>query len=222
MTHRDDAGNVQVDFVWGNLPMQPDDDRDTNLDPALDNHVIATTGYSNFPGYIPNYAGDDDTGLEFVVPNVLRKSLNEADALITAAGGQMYAVNHNLTISYLESTGTTLRVTAYDTEYANWANTSGAALVGLRVGDEVNFSVNYDSDPLSLPSNSVVTNVNNDGNSSWFEIKTPTDLGLDGAADGTVYAGNNIVDVVTVVRPNTGPGTIQDEGRNINVRYIGD
>lgn len=27
MTHRDDAGNVQVDFVWGNLPLQPNDDR---------------------------------------------------------------------------------------------------------------------------------------------------------------------------------------------------
>ena len=222
MTHRDDAGNVQVDFVWGNLPMQPDDDRETNLDAALDNHVIATTGYSNFPGYIPDYSGDGDTDLEFVVPDVLRKSLDNADALITAAGGQMYAVSHNLTISYLESTGTTLRATAYDTEYANWSNTSDAALIGLRVGDQVSFSVDYDSSPLSLPSNSVVTKINNDGDVSWFEVKTPTDLALDGAAIGTVYAGANIVNVVTVVRPNTGPGSIQNEGRNINVRYIGD
>lgn len=71
MTVRDSGGNVAVDFVWGNLPLQPDDDRgEATLDAALDNHVIATTGYSNFPGFIPNYSGDGDTGLETVIPNL--------------------------------------------------------------------------------------------------------------------------------------------------------
>lgn len=48
----DDLGNVQVDFVWGNLPLQPDDQRGLNtLDPALDNHEIATEGYNGYPGF---------------------------------------------------------------------------------------------------------------------------------------------------------------------------
>lgn len=91
MTVRDSGGNVQVDFVWGNFPLQPNDDRGGEgqselLDAALDNHVIATTGYSNFPGYIPNYAGDGDTGLEVAVPNVVGLNLTAATAALEGAG----------------------------------------------------------------------------------------------------------------------------------------
>lgn len=87
MTVRDSGGNVAVDFVWGNLPLQPNDDRgEATLNAALDNHSIATTGYSNFPGYIPNYAGDGDTGLEVVVPNLVLLTSAEAATAITAAG----------------------------------------------------------------------------------------------------------------------------------------
>jgi hypothetical protein len=71
----DTSGNQRVDFVWGNVPMQPNTDRtgtgaqvvvapnapqnvawsgysvypSRQLDPALDNHVIAVTGYAGFP-----------------------------------------------------------------------------------------------------------------------------------------------------------------------------
>lgn len=228
MTDRDTSGNVQVDFVWGNMPLQPNDDRggegqSATLVYELDNHSIAIDGWANFPRFIPNYAGDEDSDFEFVVPDVLRKSLEEADSLISAAGGQLFAVSHNLTISYVESTGKTVRVTAYDTDYANWANTSGAALIGLQVGDEVALSVNdSNNNPVMFANPVKVTKINNDGDQSWFEFKTATEMNLDTEATGTVYAGPNITNVVTVVRPNTGPGTIQNEGRNINVRYIGD
>lgn len=61
----DDLGNVQVDFVWGNMPLQPDDQRGENtLDPALDNHIIATSGYEGFPGFVTGGIFDD------TVPNV--------------------------------------------------------------------------------------------------------------------------------------------------------
>lgn len=66
----DDLGNVRVDHVWGNMPMQPNDAREVELDPELDNHSIVYNGWSNFPQYIPNYAGDEDEGLETIVPNV--------------------------------------------------------------------------------------------------------------------------------------------------------
>jgi hypothetical protein len=57
----DSAGNVVVDFVWGNFPLQPNDVRpDTatgRLDFALDNHVIAQVGWNGYPLYVPNTDG---------------------------------------------------------------------------------------------------------------------------------------------------------------------
>jgi hypothetical protein len=123
----DDAGNPRVDFVWGNFPLQPDQQRDTyneysqttdgnwtnfpavgssNLDYGwdvltfstgdgggsrqqtfeYDSHDIATTGYSNYPAFLPDYAGDGDTGLEFVVPNIVGLTYSAAGPIITAAG----------------------------------------------------------------------------------------------------------------------------------------
>lgn len=229
MTVRDSLGNVAVDFVWGNLPMQPDDDRggegqSDTLDPALDNHIIATTGYSNFPQYIPNYEGDEDTDLEVVVPNFVRLTLSAGDDLATANSLQLYTFAHHLEASYIESTGKTVRVTAYDHEYGNWSNASGAALNGLRVGDEVDLSeLTDDSDPaVSFELGIVkVTRVNDDGDNSWFEFKSSTNLELDSVAVGNVWGGPNLVNVITVQRPNqTAPGDIVNEGRNVNVRYF--
>lgn len=83
----DDLGNVQVDFVWGNMPLQPDDARDSGhkLNPALDNHIIATSGYKGFPGYASGGVFDD-TVTNVVVPNVVGSTLNAANSTLVAAG----------------------------------------------------------------------------------------------------------------------------------------
>jgi hypothetical protein len=86
----DDAGNVAIDFVWGNFPIQPNDDRPDaasatlsttvttrvagRLDPEADNHIIALSGWNGFPLYNPNTAGEDVVGdaVDYVlVPNVI-------------------------------------------------------------------------------------------------------------------------------------------------------
>jgi len=85
----DDAGNVAIDFVWGNFPIQPNDARpdaasatlsDTvytrvagRLDPAADNHIIALSGWNGFPLYNPGSYGEDVAGATdyVLVPNVL-------------------------------------------------------------------------------------------------------------------------------------------------------
>ncbi|CAB4192980.1 hypothetical protein UFOVP1243_1, partial [uncultured Caudovirales phage] len=73
----DSAGNVAIDFVWGNFPIQPNDVRPNTtaerLDPALDNHIIALSGWNGFPQYSPNTAGEDVAGpTDYVlVPSVL-------------------------------------------------------------------------------------------------------------------------------------------------------
>ena len=90
----DDAGNVAIDFVWGNFPIQPNDARpDTTegrLDPALDNHIIALSGWNGFPLYNPNTAGEDVAGpTDYILtPNVLGLTTALAtDALKDASFG---------------------------------------------------------------------------------------------------------------------------------------
>ena len=77
----DTLGNVAVDFVWGNMPMQPDDDRVTPLDPDLDSHVIATSGYNGFPDYTPVEPYLDDIA-NIAVPDVVGMLAAAAEAAL--------------------------------------------------------------------------------------------------------------------------------------------
>ena len=99
----DDKGNVVVEFVWGNFPMQPNDEREENggglLDPDLDNHSIAYEGWSGYPLYTPNTAGAEGAGY-IVVPSVLgqttanaRDILEDAGLVVTAAAATTNAVS---------------------------------------------------------------------------------------------------------------------------------
>jgi hypothetical protein len=73
----DTAGEVAIDFVWGNMPMQPNDARPNTaagrLDPALDNHIIALSGWGGYPQFTANSAGEDVAGATdyVLVPSVL-------------------------------------------------------------------------------------------------------------------------------------------------------
>lgn len=80
---RDTGGNLKVDFVWGNLPMQPNDDRGTNLDAALDNHNIVYSRWSGYPSFVANNDGSFD---DITVPDVVGETLAAASAALTAAG----------------------------------------------------------------------------------------------------------------------------------------
>ena len=78
----DTAGEVAIDFVWGNMPMQPNDVRPNavsavgtpgRLDPLLDNHIIALSGWGGYPLFTANSAGEDVAGpTDYVlVPSVI-------------------------------------------------------------------------------------------------------------------------------------------------------
>lgn len=87
----DDAGNVVVDFVWGNFPLQPNDVRIENggavLDFTKDNHVIAETGYNGYPLYTPNTDGEYVSGVAYAtVPSVLGKTETRATAILVDSG----------------------------------------------------------------------------------------------------------------------------------------
>jgi hypothetical protein len=90
----DDSGEVAIDFVWGNFPIQPNDARPNTatgrLDPALDNHIIALSGWNGFPQYSPGSYGEDVAGpTDYILtPNVLGLTTALAqDALKDASFG---------------------------------------------------------------------------------------------------------------------------------------
>lgn len=83
----DSKNEICVDFVWGNMPMQPDDDRTTRLDRSLGDHIIEATAWNGFPSYSPNSDGAFVSAVAYaVVPNVvgLTEALAE-DALLDAS-----------------------------------------------------------------------------------------------------------------------------------------
>lgn len=85
----DDAGNVVVDFVWGNLPLQPNDVREENggelLDAALDNHSIAYEGWNGYPLYTPGTEGAEGAGF-IVVRSVIGETTANATDILEDAG----------------------------------------------------------------------------------------------------------------------------------------
>ena len=123
----DTAGEVAIDFVWGNIPMQPNDVRpDTatgRLDPALDNHIIALSGWNGFPQYAPNTAGEDVLGATdyVLVPNVLNlttalavDAMKDASLVPTTAAG---ATNNTVAVTQIARTSgsTTITFTSTNT-----------------------------------------------------------------------------------------------------------
>jgi hypothetical protein len=85
----DDGGNVVIDHVWGNMPMQPNDVRVENggslLDADLDNHNIAYEGWNGYPLYTPNTAGAEGAGY-VVVPSVIGSTTAVATRVLTDDG----------------------------------------------------------------------------------------------------------------------------------------
>jgi hypothetical protein len=116
----DSAGEVAIDFVWGNFPIQPNDARpDTaagRLDPALDNHIIALSGWNGFPQYEPNTTGEDVAGATdyVLVPSVLglttalaTDAMKDASLVPTTATA---ATNAASTITAVTRTGTAAQI----------------------------------------------------------------------------------------------------------------
>lgn len=84
---------VRVDFAWGNIPMQPNDDRGMfQLDPELDSHIIATSGYKGFPDSLQGGIYDD-TVTNVVMPELYGMTQIQAEAALSAAGFSAWTNN---------------------------------------------------------------------------------------------------------------------------------
>lgn len=62
----DSSGNLAVDFVWGNLPIQPNTERSTKLGVG-DSHKLANTSWNAFPDNIPGTGPAEGV---FIMPNL--------------------------------------------------------------------------------------------------------------------------------------------------------
>jgi hypothetical protein len=218
----DDKGNVQVDFVWGNLPIQPNDDRDskpilgtssygTNLNFALDNHVIVETAYSGYPQFSRGskdangfYQGDDGayvSGVPYLVfPTILGDTTavavdNLYDAGFATVTTATAATNTAKTITRVNVTSTTAA-----TVYASGADTAYA------VGTQVTISAGTGI-PAALVGNWYVTgsasgNITIAG-SGWTVADTgvisaaSTLKGLTGTISGYTLASGNTTNQTT-------------------------
>lgn len=120
----DSSGEVAIDFVWGNFPMQPNDARPNTtaerLDPALDNHIIALSGWNGYPQYTPNTPGEDVAGATdyVLVPSVIgltttlaADAMKDASLVVTTASAATNA-GHTVTAASRTSGSNIVTVTA--------------------------------------------------------------------------------------------------------------
>lgn len=153
---------VRVDFAWGNIPLQPNTDRDeeAQLDPELDNHEIAVYGYQGFPAFITG-APYDDTIENVAVPNLVGlEDPSEAEAALEAvglvlgdtnsstqganAGNDLSVKSQSIPAGTLVNVGTTVSIVVFDNPQVLVPNLAGLAwpaanaaitAAGFTVGD---------------------------------------------------------------------------------------
>ena len=201
----DSSGNVAVDFVWGNFPMQPNDERADNtptativvngpqnygwttkstvqsarLDVTQDSHAIATSDYSGFPSFVANSPGAGIANI--YVPNVL--GLTTALALDALKDNGYVAANITTASTATNSSKT---VTAASRTAGSGETTITAAGHGYVTGNKVTLS-SVDS---SVNGTYTVTYVS----SSQFKVTTTatTVLALTGLTGAAVAVSGTI------------------------------
>jgi len=199
----DDKGNVAIDFVWGNFPLQPNDVRrdngGSNLDYTLDSHNIAEDGWNGYPGYTPNTTGSQSGGVDYVkVPTVLGQLTADAtDTLLDStlvASVQAAATNAAKTVTAVSRAAGGLAVLT--------ASGAGAAYA---IGTKVTIA------SVDATVNGTYTVVDNATNTFTVATPTTTVLNLTGLS-GTVVGL-----VGTVKAQGTAAGTSVAIGATVTI-----
>ena len=158
----DSSGNVAVDYVWGNFPAQPNDERadgtptitatsnasqnkswtsystiaSARLNPALGNHADIEAEWSGFPDFTANSVGKKSGGVYYIsVPNVL--GLTTALALDALKDAGFEAANIT-TATAATNVGKTITAVARTAGLATFQVTSASH--GFVAGNKVTIS----------------------------------------------------------------------------------
>jgi hypothetical protein len=208
----DTAGEVAIDFVWGNMPMQPNDARPNTtagrLDPALDNHIIALSGWGGYPQFTANSAGEDVVGATnyVLVPEVrgfttalAEDAMKDASLTVTTASA---AANAKTDITRINATSATVAVV-----YATSANTNYP--VGTKV--QIFAGTAAASSPVAVPAalvGSWTVTASASGNitisGTGFTVADTTGINATGTLAG--LAGTIKTQSVAAGANNTAPG----------------
>ena len=211
----DDAGNVVVDFVWGNLPLQPNDDRvEPNLlDWSLDNHIIADSGWGGYPLFVANSTGSDVAGSTdyILVPSVLGKTTALAiDALEDAGFTTKAGVNTITTATAATNTAKLITAIARTAGNAEVTITATGATAAYPVGTKITIGASTGI-PTELVGDWTVT-----GNASTNQVKFTSNAttvlsiasgALTGSASLTGKTGTINAQTVAANAANIAPGT---------------
>jgi len=114
----DTAGEIAIDFVWGNMAPQPNDSRTTRLNLALGDHINLESGWNGFPQYTPNTTGSDVAGSTDYIPvlSVLGKTTADAQDILGDSGLTVTTAtattNAASTITAVSRTGTAATITS--------------------------------------------------------------------------------------------------------------
>jgi hypothetical protein len=196
----DTAGEVAIDFVWGNMPKQPNDARANanRLNPALNDHIIALSGWNGFPQYTPNTAGEDVAGpTDYVlVPSVIgfttalaEDALKDASLVVTSnttttgaiATITGYALTSNIATVYLTdaSLGWTVGQSITISGATNTTFNGTFTITAVPAADQIRFAktaenVAFDSDgDGSVVNNTLVGKVKTQSLSAGQNNVTP-------------------------------------------------
>jgi len=136
----DTAGEIAVDFVWGNIAPQPNDSRTNRLDLSLGDHINLESGWNGFPQYSPNTPGYDVAGPTnyVLVNNVLGKLTADADDVmkdsgltVTTAAGATNTATQPTGINVTSTTAATVTVAGGTTTWAVGNKVTISAGVGI-------------------------------------------------------------------------------------------
>ena len=221
----DSSGNVAVDYVWGNFPAQPNDERadgtptitatanaDQNkswtsystiasarLNPVLGNHADIEAEWSGFPDFTANSVGKKSGGVYYIsVPNVLGLTTALALDALKDAGYEAANITTATAATNAAISVTAAARTAGSTTATLTATGAGAA---FPVGTKITVASLADT---GAPLNGTYTVTANATNTVSFVSSASTVLALTGLAAGTVVgAAGTIKSQSTAANANT-------------------
>jgi hypothetical protein len=221
----DSSGQQAVDFVWGNFPMQPNDDRAAavtpaniggstgdyswaattrvaadRLDAALDNHANAEAGWSGYPNYTPGAANFIVTEASGNGTTVTYKSQNRL------AVGDVVNITGLTASAYNLSSATVASVDALDFTVTNAAN---AGLITGQYGKVQSTTALTAADGAGI---GYINVPNVLGATTAVALDALKDAGYETANITTASAATNAAGVVTAASRTAGSGvtTITD------------
>ena len=146
----DTAGEIAIDFVWGNMAPQPNDSRTTRLNLALGDHINLESGWNGYPQYTPNTTGSDVAGsTDYVkVQNVLGfTTANAADVLadngltVTTASAATNTATQVTQVNATTTTSATLTIAGGTSTWAVGTKVTITAGTGIPTALVGTFSV---------------------------------------------------------------------------------